>query len=78
MNRTLDRLVTSGFKGLAGEATSQVGLVAASSWPLQDTEISARNGQWVMDQMVEITDGPPVFVCVPFLLRFLKGSSKWP
>lgn len=40
MNRTPpDRLVTSGFKGLAGE----VELVAASSWSLQDTE-NWRNG----------------------------------
>ena len=36
--------------------------MAASSWPLQDTE-NWRNGTGVMDQMVEITDGPPVFLC---------------
>lgn len=33
---------------------------------------------WVTDLLVEITDGvPPVFL-FPFLLRLLKGSSKWP
>ena len=76
MNRTPpDPLVTSGFKGLAGEA-SQVELVAASSWSLQDTENwrngTGGNGSTGRDHLMG-----HLFSCA-ISLALLKGSSKWP
>lgn len=88
MNRTPDRLVTSGFKGLAGEAWSsectesrirhghgQSGRARGCEFLVSARYRELEERHWVMDLLVEITDGPSVFCAIS--LALLKGSSKW-